>query len=264
MKFHQWSDIHTEVNPAISLLFDGLGDISSDIDALLVNGDFSSIMGYHRDQWVTRQVDKLRNHFKKYKLVLFVLGNHDYYGAEYNDAISRVRSLFHDMPHVHVLNNETYDLGDYLVVGATLWTDFNKNNPIDKTTIHRGFPDYRCIGKNMADYIDPDFILDKHKESLKFIHSTTINNPDKKIIVMSHHAPSWKCINEEHHGSVLNAAYASGLEWLFGKNLVLWTYGHTHGPMDEIMGNTRVYNNCCGYYWEPSYLKFNPLKVLEV
>ena len=77
-------------------------------------------------------------------------------------------------------------------------------------------------------------------------------NPSKKIIVISHHAPSSKSIPVPYKHSTLSAAYASNLEELVlkYKNLKLWCHGHMHTNCNYKLHGTKVICNPRGYYNE--------------
>ena len=48
--------------------------------------------------------------------------------------------------------------------------------------------------------------------------------------VITHHAPSGKCISKEYDESPLNCGFVSDLEWLIEKHhsIRCWAYGHLH------------------------------------
>ena len=66
-----------------------------------------------------------------YEHVIIVAGNHDHYHMEFGKTIARMREHLPD--NFHVLDQDCFELEDVLFVGATLWTDMNKYDPM---TIH--------------------------------------------------------------------------------------------------------------------------------
>ena len=54
----------------------------------------------------------------------FVLGNHDFYHGEVGEVIDYYRFLARRVKHFHLLHNQTKQLGNYLLAGTPLWTDF--------------------------------------------------------------------------------------------------------------------------------------------
>ena len=88
-----------------------------------------------------------------------------------------------------------------------------------------------------------------HKKSINFIEKTCQKYKDKKIVIVTHHAPSLKSISEEYKNDLLSAAFASNLEYLFERypNIKLWCHGHVHNSVDYTLGNARVIANPLGY-----------------
>lgn len=96
-------------------------------------------------------------------------------------------------------------------------------------------------------------------------------NPNAKIILMTHHCLSKKCIDDKYSKSLLNASYTSNLEkWLCDTmpNLRLVIAGHVHCRKDFVFGKDkkRYIINACGYiprnepFIKP---KFNPNLIIN-
>jgi hypothetical protein len=57
------------------------------------------------------------------KPVIYVIGNHEFYGS----SLPEVKAAFHrlfDGTHVHLLDDSAVELGGVRFLGSTLWTDF--------------------------------------------------------------------------------------------------------------------------------------------
>ena len=61
------------------------------------------------------------------KPVIFVPGNHEYYGEEYQDLRDKMQNLAAGS-NVHVLDCDKYEQDGVVFLGATLWTDFSLLN----------------------------------------------------------------------------------------------------------------------------------------
>jgi len=75
-------------------------------------------------------------------------------------------------------------------------------------------------------------------------------NPDKKVVMMTHHAPSFKSKHPRYEDSDrLNHAYYSALDMLIMNNpqIKVWVHGHTHESHDYQIGETRIICNPRGY-----------------
>lgn len=260
------SDLHLEKNNEL--------DFSAfkfkDADVLAILGDFTPYI-YLEDVFINKQINYLKqNVFPKYKRVYFVLGNHDYYGL-YPEAVLAYKKHFSDVENLRVLENEFELFDDTIFVGASLWTDFNNNNPIDKLAIQYGLPDYSHIFisryyKNIP--IIPEYILKSHYESKFYIEYVSRAYPDSKIVVLTHHAPSLKCLNPKYKRSLINHGFASDLDNFIGthSNIALWAYGHTHYDRDFLLHDTRIYSHQCGYqvFDTSLYHNFKPDKIITV
>ena len=116
------------------------------------------------------------------------------------------------------------------------------------------------IGEDgIARLITPEDQIRLHNESKDFIDKTCRENPDKKIVVITHHCPSYKSIPDQYKTDLLSAAFASNLEEIIAKydNLILWCHGHVHSNMNYTLHGTRIVANPLGYRTE------NPLFIEE-
>ncbi len=157
-----------------------------------------------------------------------VSGNHDYYGKYYQGP-------YHDMKYMRV--------GGVLIIAATLWTDFNKDDPLAHDYVGRGLNDFHLI-KNFNTRI----CYETHKLHRQFIEDNSTLKPD---IIVTHHSPSYRSVHPQFVGSPLNAGFASDMDEVVEKSgAKLWVHGHMHDPSDYYIGETRVIANPCGYPME--------------
>jgi hypothetical protein len=243
MKIRIISDIHIDINKKMNYQFD-FGD-----DFVVCCGDISGDR-FTTEKWVKENI----------KNGVFVEGNHlgyEHVTRDINDtrceSIKYLKRKFNGK--VRFLENNIYIVEDVVFVGCTLFTDFNLNNDIEycKLLAQRCMNDYKYVFVKYKDYIKritPENTIKYHNASVKFINETCKKYKDNKIVVVTHHAPSIHSINENFKNDMLNAAYASNLEWIMKENdnLVLWCHGHTHHNVDYIKHGTRVVCNTLGYF----------------
>ena len=185
------------------------------------------------------------------------------------------RSARHDLTKIRILDNDTVKIYDWTLVGATLWTDFNRSDPFTMYVVERGMNDFRLIGKEDVEdmnyfnrtsnrKIDAQFILEQHQTSLSYIYDVVKSND--KVIVMTHHAPTSKSVNIEHSGQTLDYAYFSDLSdfILVNPSIKYWVHGHTHMNVDYMVGDCRVLSNQKGYRFEKSAKYFTGTQSFEV
>jgi hypothetical protein len=95
--------------------------------------------------------------------------------------------------------------------------------------------------KRQLVWMDVLEIHQRHEEWLKNVIEST---EDKKIIVLTHHAPSRRMVHTERRN---NNAYASDCDALFKSPVVCWLSGHTHCSMNIEINGIPCGSNCYGY-----------------
>lgn len=165
--------------------------------------------------------------------VLFVSGNHEYYGYSIVETDFQIENLFSDYSNVIYLNNKTFEYNELLFIGTTLWTEIS--NSIQSSDLSMMY-DY----KKIKDF-SPNQCNDLFMNNIAFIKE---NIEKKECIVITHHAPSYKCISDEYKGDKSNCFFASHLDdYIENKNVIAWVYGHTHYNI-EYSENNVLYANC--------------------
>lgn len=189
-------------------------------------------------------------------LVVFVAGNHEFYGHAYAERLAALRAL----PGVTVLDNDTATIGGVRFHGATLWTDYGYN-PLAAETARRSMNDHRYI-KWMKDPYQrflPSHATEMHEASKRYLAA----NVKPGDVVVTHHAPSERSVAPKYAGQLLNHAYFSALDAeIEAWEPALWVHGHVHTNFDYRVGETRVLCNPHGYPGENP--DFNPALVVAV
>ena len=187
------------------------------------------------------------------KPVLYVAGNHEFYGSSIDGAAAELKNLC-AATHVHVLDRDEIVVGDVRFLGTTLWTDFelfgdarrNSQAAAEATRLIRDFsriafgPDGAAFTPN-----DSAALFRQHAAWLEARLAVPHAGP---TVVITHHAPSPRSIHPRFDGSLLNACFVSDLERLTGADRVqLWIHGHTHDSFDYGVNGTRIVCNPRGY-----------------
>jgi len=188
----------------------------------------------------------------KYRQVLYVMGNHEHYGYKFNKTYGYLNSQLPD--NVRLMEKETHQEGDVLFIGATMWTDLNKGDPLTLMHVKGCMSDYHQItfwdgGATYRRLKPYDTAMD-HKTAKQYLQHVVAQNKDKKIVVVTHHAPSALSIDPMYRNDFLmNGAYYSDFsEFLLdNEHVVAWVHGHTHVTHDYLMGKCRVLCNPRGY-----------------
>jgi len=204
--------------------------------------------------------------------ILYVPGNHEYYGSEIDVARRELaqQCLQHD---VKLLDPGAITVDGIRFIGATLWTDFLLKGVAGEAWAHLE------VGSSLSDFTgairhhggqDGLFATRecarRHAEDRAFIESELEEAERSGLtpVVITHHAPSPKCIRPWFEGSRLNPGFASDLDAVIARyQPPLWVHGHMHDRVDETLGGTRVLCNPGGYNRVEGH-EFDPAFVVEV
>jgi Icc-related predicted phosphoesterase len=198
--------------------------------------------------------------------VIYVPGNHEYYGQSLPDHTRKLISIAKGS-NVHVLDNEAFISGEVVFLGCTLWTDFELfGNPrVAGYYATQNLTDYRRIRVSPSyrrlRSIDTAGI---HKASCHWLTLQFKQYPGKKLVVVSHHAPSPRSLPEAIEDDILSTAYASKMDdFVANSNSSLWVHGHIHQNSDYYIGNTRIICNARGYSEEQNP-DFNAMMLIDI
>lgn len=185
--------------------------------------------------------------------VVFVAGNHEYYNSCLQSDILAARQAAKEYPGIHFLENDAIDIGDVRFVGGTLWTDFRvfgRRPEVSMSYAQSGMNDFRKITFSKTPYcrFKPMHAYRKHVETRDYIAAELRENMGRKMVVVTHHAPSPRSIALGFRHDPLSACYASDVEDLMHETgPPLWVHGHVHHRNDYVVGDTRVVSNARGY-----------------
>jgi predicted phosphodiesterase len=205
----------------------------------------------------------------KYRQVIYVMGNHEHYHGRYDKTW---HELIAEMPdNVEVLEDQHIEIDGVLFLGATLWTDCNRGNPMCIQVLKHGMNDYRAItNKAGAIYrkLIPQDTMETHMRTKEYFRTMLELNRDKQVVICTHHAPSYKSVHEHYiHDTDMNGGYASDLsEFILDhENIRFWTHGHMHDPSDYMIGQCRVICNPRGYVgYEQRTKEFDPTVGFDI
>lgn len=196
-----------------------------------------------------------------YKHVLYVLGNHEFYGYNYEGAKKTIKEYLPS--NFYLLDNDTFSYKDWHFIGTTLWTDFRNENALEMMEAKCIMNDYKAIriGPNYRK-LDPEDTLRFHKESKDYLLKQ-LETLKENVFVVSHHAPSYQSVAPQFKCSA-NGAYVSDLDNLIISHPQIkhWVHGHTHHNFDYHIGQCRVICNPVGYPGENS--PYNPDLLIEL
>ncbi|CAB4129955.1 Calcineurin-like phosphoesterase domain, ApaH type [uncultured Caudovirales phage] len=192
---------------------------------------------------------------KTYKHVAYVFGNHEFYDAELNFAIRNARSIFRQrgFDNIHILENDTLDVGDALIFGATMWTSFRNGNATlmnDAPSLMQDYQFIRWVDQyKERSKIIPEMIYACHRNTMRALDRFNSASSTKPKIVVTHHAPHYLSIDPCYRSMVSSHLYYEELfDMVYSSDFKIWIHGHTHDPSDYTINNTRIVANPRGYY----------------
>jgi predicted phosphohydrolase len=200
--------------------------------------------------------------------VLFVAGNHEFYGHSLPGLTGRLRDAARGTG-INVLENDELVLEGVRFLGCSLWSDFDlagaENRANTMRICERLVNDYKRIRAS-----DPDRPLraqdtrDLHLASRAWLTERLATAHDGPTVVITHHAPLVRQRPDNSLMAAVGGAFASDLSGLMDAAAVdLWIFGHIHRALDTQVNGTRVLSNQRGYPHEP-VAGFDPAMVVEL
>jgi predicted phosphodiesterase len=218
-------------------------------DAVVLAGDIDS---------QTRGIEWAAENFRKH--VVYVPGNHEFYGTHQRDLRRELHKIASQSPHVHLLDDATFVLADpdtncvrrVRFVGATLWTNFKLFGGSlaqfgrQMNEAKHAMLDFELIGRGSGLAFRPADSIELFNASVSYIGDELRNPFDGATVVVTHHLPSMKSVVDRYRNDLLSAAFASHLD-RYVEQADLWVHGHTHDRLDYWLGKCRVVCHPRGY-----------------
>ena len=200
-------------------------------------------------------IEEMNNKFEK---VFIISGNHEYYGGKSMEETDiQIKDIVKECVNVSYLQNSYEDYKGIRYIGSTLWSNITD-------------PNYKI---NDVDYIkkmDIDSYNSIHQQSVEFIIKTLSQSKEYNCILITHHLPSYKLIDEKFMNqtvSIYNQWFASSLDDIliqYSSIIKGWFYGHTHLPNITNLYGVNTYCNPVGYKGENSKPDYNKNVIIKL
>lgn len=214
------------------------------VDVLILAGDVGSICGYQDN----RLIPGLARICTKYKHVVYVTGNHEYYYTARSRVHQNLREFEAVHPNFHWLDGEKDEIDGQEFIGATLWYP---DDPM-AAVLRSSWSDFQAI-PHLRDWV---YVSNRADE--KFIKSFATKN----TIVVTHFLPSRLSVSAKWKTDKYTAFYVTDMSnWLAESGVKLWVHGHTHDTCDYVLGDTRVVCNPRGYSHLGENLDHKPVLI---
>lgn len=204
---------------------------------------------------------------QRFKHVVYVLGNHEFYGKVLSKEPLKVKlgparstvlgylsHLGDTYPNFHFLENSHTTIDGQRFIGCSLWFPHRRENPLFYSHIW----DFDLI----RDYLD--WVYDVNKASQAFLNEQV----QKDDVVVTHYLPHWEGVHRRWRGAkgaALNRFFLCDMAPLIERvQPKLWLFGHTHDSIDTKVGDTRLVCNPFGYLDHDENEHFDPELFIEI
>lgn len=244
MKVKVVSDLHLEMCDR----GDGVPNLGEG-EVLILGGDILCARHLKSDGVLKKVYDDFLNECaQNFNHVLYIAGNHESYGYNYEGSWNVLRE---NLPkNITLLENQYVKIEDWIFYGCTLWTNFRNENPLEMMNASQCMNDYRAI-RITEKYrkLNPNDTLLMHKQSMKIMTDCLTEFQNEKFWILTHHGPSYQSVHQKYKNDC-NGAYVTDLDdfILDRSQIKYWSHGHTHESFDYKIGDCRVVCNPRGYY----------------
>ncbi|HET8708567.1 MAG TPA: metallophosphoesterase [Pseudomonadales bacterium] len=258
MKLFLASDLHVEFHG-------NAPDAAQQADIILLAGDCHS---------GERTFEVAEHYHQRYDVpVVFVAGNHEFYGHDIDQLIERLRAKSARHPGIHFLERDSIVIGSTRFLGCTLWSNFllfgQETQWLHKAKAADIIPDFRLIKKGEANFSAED-AEQLFNDSYEWLDHTLAQPFVGHTVVLTHFAPDI-CAVHPHFLQAgrdeLTPYFTNDCTDLMRRHSIhTWCYGHTHNSVDQLIVNkTRVVSNQRGYPHEPAqFTAFDSNKIIEL
>ena len=203
--------------------------------------------------------------------VLFVPGNHEYDGQEFDDATRRLRAAC-DRWGLIWLEQQSLMLQGVRFVGCTLWTDFDALNGDSLSASLAG----RDKAFRAANYylrknhslrggvpmLAPE-VRELGLKSQAWLRQALAEPFHGPTVVVTHFAPSLLSADPRYGLTPGTAGFCNALDDLL-PSAQLWLHGHLHCPQDYLSQGCHVVANPLGYAHKGEQKSYRPELLIRV
>ncbi len=258
---HVVSDLHLEFcsEKKIEEVVDRLGSHVQvkDNTILVIAGDLAPLVEHTKINFFLLQC-------KKYWIqVLWVYGNHEYYGISFKEAAFWKKHRTHWLKSVSTVEGGNWcwaGAQDMIAgTGPLVWaaTGWYPPRPENALYYSRMMYDAQVIKESLCD------IEKEGAQNIDYLHSCRLGDT-----IVGHHIPSPSLVHQAYSGSKSNLFFMNEKceEVISTCQPKYWIFGHAHDSTDKKIENTRCICNPLGY-WKNNHFEnesFNWSLFIEV
>lgn len=206
-----------------------------------------------------------------FKVVFFLLGNHEAYGSSYAASKASLQVFYEhcqqqraadpDLGEFVVLDQTRYDVNDQVtVLGCTLYSHVLPEQERDVSMRVNDFyeikqwsvGDHNAAHRSNVEWLKRELAVLSEKE------------PSRRVIVLSHHSPTM-ISDPRYRNTPLTSVFSTDfvLRQFDGSQICVWAFGHTHYNSDFTAGGVRLFSNQRGYV-HSLWVGFDVRKVVSL
>lgn len=247
MKLTILSDIHLEFLSDYRHIISKLHHHKNHTDVCILAGDIGHCSS-------TIYYNFLKDMRKIFKHVIVIPGNHEYFVNQHMNEVDYMAKLVCQNNNCIFLNKSTILIDKVKFIGCTLWSDIKHsgNVPIIPNLSQKLF------------YKKTDLLQSLHNDHLSWLKNELeiSTKRNQKIVVITHHCPSFQLRGEMYPLSARSKYYYTDLEYLIKKPIEVWACGHTHNQKELYINGTRLILNPIGYNKEQN--SWNPFLNIRI
>lgn len=277
MRIQLFSDLHLERYPAF------VPHIAPDTDVVVLAGDIGSYQSGSRLQGDDFGLARFspRREGATAARVLYIPGNHEFDGLEFDDAYARLRATCAALG-IEWLDRETLVIGHVRFVGTTLWSDFDAL-ALRETELARQLQRREKAFRAANYYLSKNTTLKDgvpvlaeglramSLECQDWLRAALAAPFDGVTVAVTHFAPSLRSADPRYGLTPGTAGFCNALDALLPLADV-WMHGHLHCANDYLASgdgeggpwSCRVVANPLGYLSKGEQEAFRPELVIEL
>lgn len=259
------SDLHWDVNPSF------MPQLASGADVCILAGDIAPL---------GRGLREGLEHFRDWPVpVLFVPGNHEYDGQDFDVAHAALQALCQGLGIVW-LDRASWQhprFPQVRFIGTNLWSDFEAllsllpaKAPLSLKLLQRekAFKAanfyLQKAGITRGDAMFDAAAVREEALACQAWLNVALSSPFAgKTVVVTHFAPSLMSADPRYGLQPGTAGFCSALDHLLPK-ASLWLHGHLHCPSDYVKQGCRVVANPLGYAKKGEQAGFVPQLLIQI
>ncbi|WP_445370792.1 metallophosphoesterase [Methylomonas sp. HW2-6] len=196
------------------------------------------------------------------KPVIYVAGNHEFYGYEYRQTLEMLREQCANT-QIRFLEKGQFVFQGVRFLGCTLWSDLFVDGLDKAEALGRSLNDFRKIMFGDQAF-RPEQFVELYRESRLWLEQRLAEPYPGRTVVVTHHAPTeWSWIDSPN--VIKKIAYCNDLKPLFHEyEIAAWFHGHVHNLGDYRIADARILSNTRGYLGRKTVAGFDINKVVEI